>query len=107
MDPEIESLIRYLAARLECAVCHHQYEPDDFELLNKEANSLMFFITCHHCYTQGFMVVFIQEQWPELEEIDQAEEESEREPITADDVLDMHRFLENFEGDFITLLNLA
>ena len=32
MDANIEHLLRYLVAHLECNTCHHKYIPDDFDL---------------------------------------------------------------------------
>lgn len=104
MDPDIEQLIRYLVAHLKCAICHHQFSPDDFEVLDKSPTLLILLMTCHHCQAQGLMVAFVQEQRPELRTAAQAEERDGLQPITADYVLDMHRFLESFEGDCDTLL---
>jgi len=104
MDADIEQLIRYLVAHLKCAACHHQHSPDDFEVLDEGATVLVLLMTCTHCQAQGLLVAFVQEQGPEPRRVRQAEERGESEPITADDVLDMHRFLEGFEEDCITLL---
>ena len=104
MDADIEQLIRYLVAHLKCGDCHHQYSLDDFEVLDKGASVLVLLMTCHHCQAQGLLVAFVQKEGPEPRRIKQAEERGEPEPITADDVLDMHRFLEGFEGNCITLL---
>lgn len=104
MDADIEQLIRYLVAHMKCVACDHPYRPDDFEVLDQGASVLVLLMTCHHCQTQGLLVAFVQEQRPEPRRTRQAEERGESEPITADDVLDLHRFLEGFEEDCITLL---
>ncbi len=104
MDADIEQLIRYLVAHMKCVACDHPYRPDDFEVLDEGASVLVLLMTCHHCQTQGLLVAFVQEQEPEPRKDRQVKERGESEPITADDVLNMHRFLKDFEGDFDTLL---
>ncbi|MEA3346218.1 MAG: hypothetical protein U9Q78_08300 [Chloroflexota bacterium] len=98
MDEDIEQLIRYLAAHTECPVCGHRYDPDDFEVLHEGENLLVLLITCHHCQTEGLLMASVQEQRSEPRRVEEAK------PITADDVLDIHCFLERFEGDLETLV---
>jgi len=104
MDAEIEQLIRYLVAHLKCVACHHQYSIADFEVVEKGGKMLVFLMTCQHCQTQGLLMAFVQEQETEPRTVRRTEEEDELEPISSDDVLDMHRFLEGFEGDCIALV---
>jgi len=107
VDADIEHLIRYLMAHMKCAVCHRPYSPEDFEVLDEGEALLVILITCHHCHAQGLLVAFMQEHEPQAREAERTEVADEMEglkPITADDVLDMHRFLEHFSGDFNTLV---
>jgi hypothetical protein len=64
-------------------------------------------IDCRHCGSSGHVIVFLRldaELEPNVdltaEELDHADEWP---PITADDVLDMHVLLDEFEGDFEAL----
>jgi len=52
-------------------------------------------------------MAFVQEQEIDPRRVAQSEERGELECISTDDVLDMHRFLESFEGDCRTLLRGA
>lgn len=104
MDADIEQLIRYLVDHLKCVACHHQYSTDDFQVLEKGASMLILLMTCHHCRAQGLLMAFVQEQEMESRRVRQAGEREELAPITADDVLDVHRFLLRFEGDCDSLL---
>jgi len=104
MDADIEQLIRYLVDHLKCVACHRQYNIDDFQVLEKGASMLILLMTCHHCQTQGLLMAFVQEQEMQSRRVRQTEEGDELGPITADDVLDVHRFLLGFEGDCDTLL---
>jgi hypothetical protein len=106
VDADAEHLIRYLVAHMKCAACHRPYQPDDFQVMDEGGALLVILITCHHCHAQGLLVAFVQEQGLGLELaeaslIEKAEDEPE--PITTDDVLDLHRFLTTFAGDFHTL----
>jgi hypothetical protein len=104
LDPDADHLIRYLVGHMKCAACHHPYQPDDFEVMDEGGALLVILITCHHCNAQGLLVAFVQEHGLELAQanlIDQAEKELD--PITTDDVLDLHRFLNAFTGDCNTL----
>jgi len=104
MDPSIEQLIRYLVTHLRCAVCQHPYNPEDVQVLDEGSSLLVLLMTCHHCQAQALIVALVQGQRPEPERAAHERERPEVQPITADDVLDTHRFLESFDGDCVTLL---
>lgn len=104
MDPSIEQLIRYLVAHLKCGVCQQSYDPEDLEIIDEGSSLLVLLMTCHHCQAQGLIVALVQEQRPEPKQVAEKSERSEVRPITADDVLDMHRFLDSFDGDCVALL---
>lgn len=104
MDADIEQLIRYLVDHLKCIACHRQYSIDDFQVLEKGGSMLILLMTCHHCQAQGLLMALIQEQEMASKRVGQPERTEELGPITADDVLDVHRFLLSFEGDCDALL---
>lgn len=104
MDPSIEQLIRYLVAHLKCAACQHTYNPEDLDIIDQGSSLLVLLMTCQHCQAQGLIVALVQEQKPEPQRATQERERSEVQPITADDVLEIHRFLESFDGDCVSLL---
>ena len=104
MDADIEQLIRYLVSHLKCVACHHQYDSDDIQVLQKGPSMLVLLMTCQHCQAQGLLMAFVQEQMVEPKRIGQAEQHHDWGPITTDDVLDVHRLLERFDGDCSALL---
>lgn len=106
--PAKRRFIRQLVANIRCGVCGHRYEIDDVRILNHEGDLWVMGVTCAHCKTQGLVFATITEaeapeviadvtpkEWARLKEMPQ---------INADDVLDMHEFLEGFDGDLIELL---
>ena len=104
MDADIEQLIRYLVDHLRCVACRRQYSIDDFQVLEKGTSMLILLMTCHHCQAQGLLMAFVQDQETKSRRVRQTEDHHELGPITADDVLDVHRFLLDFEGDCDALL---
>ena len=103
-ESERHQLILKLLTRLRCAECGKPYEPEDFVLVNRWQNVWVLGVECCHCGGSGYVVIamqFDEEPKPEIgplpEEVDRTKVGS---PLTADDVLDMHLFLEEFDGDF-------
>jgi len=101
-------LIKHLISNIRCAVCSRRYEPKDVQILGRQDDLWIMGVTCAHCHTQGMIFAVVREgQPPEVitemtpEELARAAELS---PIDADDVLDMHRLLRGFKGDFYDLL---
>ena len=105
MDSDIEQLIRYLVDHLECSACHHHYHAGDFEVLDRGSTLLLLLMTCHHCQVQGLMVALLREHRIEpSRKAAETDEPGAADPITVDDVLDCHCFLESFQGDCVALL---
>ena len=66
---------------------------------------------CTHCGTQAVAIVTIQLDEDQLPQADAREltplddTASQREPVSADDVLEIHALLDGFEGDVARLLD--
>jgi hypothetical protein len=87
--------------------CGKQFNLHDFVLVNRWQDVWVLGIECRHCGSSGHVVVFLRlDAKPGLlmdltpEEMEVADQWL---PITADDVLDIHQFLQEFDGDFETL----
>ena len=104
MDMDKQQLIRYLVAHLKCIACRHKYDIDDVQVLEEGAGLLVLLMTCQHCQAQGLLMALVQDQQVKPRRADQAEQRRDVGPITADDVLDVHRLLEGFDGDCSALL---
>jgi hypothetical protein len=68
----------------------------------------MLMVSCHHCQTQGIILAMVKEDEHVEVLSDLTPEEWERirdlPAISSDDVLDVCRFLRDFDGDFVGLL---
>jgi len=100
--------IKHLITNIKCAVCQGRYEPEDIHIIDHRDELWVMAVTCGQCHTRGLIFALIKEtreseSTNELtpEELDRLGEMSQ---IDADDVLDMHEFLRDFEGDFISVL---
>lgn len=105
-----ENLVRQLMASAKCDVCGRSFEEDDIKILGHDENIWVLEVNCGTCHAQSMLAALKDEEVVEksVEEIsDLLETELEQfgdVVITGDDVLDMHIFLENFEGDIFQLL---
>ncbi|MBC7264206.1 MAG: hypothetical protein H5T64_07570 [Chloroflexi bacterium] len=107
-EPIPPLLIKYLITNLQCANCGQHYSLNDVHILGHRNDVWFSRVTCSNCNTQGFILLALRERdaSPEIIADVTAEEWAafqERAPVSADDVLDVHNFLEQFNGDFASL----
>ena len=100
-------LIKHLIASIPCAICHHHYEPSDVQIVDHRDEIWVIAVKCNQCGTQGLIFAMIKEgEKPEtISELTAQEWARFREmpQIDVDDLLDVHEFLRDFEGDFANL----
>jgi hypothetical protein len=105
------SLIQNFFTQMRCNFCSQPFEPDDIQLIRQDAGICIVNVFCNHCGTQnGVAMVGVESpadtpyfEDPELTpaEIDRL---AEFEPISADDVLDAHHFLEKMDADWMKFI---
>jgi len=104
-----ENLIRKLMASMKCNVCGQHYEADNIEVIGHEENLWFLRILCVACHTQYLAAAVIKEDsTPEvITDLTEAELDkfSNMGRLTADELLDMHNFLKDFDGDFSRFFN--
>lgn len=104
-----ENLIKKLMASMKCNVCGQHYEADNIEVLGHEENLWFLRISCVACHTQYLAAAVIKEDSaPEVvTDLTEAELDKFRNMggLTADELLDMHNFLKDFDGDFSRFFN--
>jgi hypothetical protein len=101
-----------------CRVCHRQPSPADIELVSRDADVWTMVVECPECHAKSFVAAVLNEGDAEKAalalrrlngeieaELEAVGEEAalDGEPITVDDVLELHRFLQTFHGDFKAL----
>ncbi len=116
MDNTSEKQIkRVVLDRMErCSVCHHEFVQDDIRIVSRTQDMWMMVVTCTECHARNFVAAVLGDGDPaeaqlalrRLSEapsgIDLQPEDTlpAGDPVSIDDVLEMHGFLSGFDGDF-------
>jgi hypothetical protein len=121
MDTSEKQIKRIVLDRMErCSVCHRGFEPDDVHVLSRKADMWMLMVSCGECHARNFVAAVIgdgdaeeaqlalrrlgEEHVQQRLDIEpEAEIDEDSEPVSVDDWLAMHEFLEGFDGDFQAL----
>jgi hypothetical protein len=117
MDTSEKQIKRIVLDRMErCSVCHRGFEPDDVHVLSRKADMWMLMVSCGECHARNFVAAVIgdgdaeeaqlalrrlgEEHVRTGVETEAEERDDPGEPVSIDDVLEIHSFLEGFDGDF-------
>ena len=120
MDTSEKQIKRIVLDRMErCSVCHRGFEPDDVHVLSRKADMWMLMVSCSECQARNFVAAVIGDGDAEEAQlalrrlgekhvsaridIEPEDEGEPGEPVSIDDVLEVHEFLQGFEGDFQAL----
>ncbi len=99
-----ERLIRRLMSTIKCSSCGQHYESYDIDVLGHNEDIWFLQVRCSHCHTQSLVAAIIKEtRMPKVvSDLTKAEMDKLRHfvLVNADDVLSMHEFLNEFDGDF-------
>ena len=105
-----EGLIKRLVASIKCRVCGWRYDAGDIDVIGHRDDLWFLRALCSICHTQCLVAAVIKgSKVPEvITDLSEAELDRFRGMgvLTADEVLDMHNFLEDFNGDFSRVFNL-
>jgi Cytochrome c554 and c-prime len=108
---------RIVLNRMErCTVCHHTFAPEDIHVLSRKADMWMMVVQCTECHARNFVAAVLGDGDPDEaqlalrrlsqgyaeadEEVEGAAVEAAGPPVSVDDVVDMHEYLRDFDGDF-------
>jgi hypothetical protein len=119
MDTSEKQIKRIVLNRMErCSVCHNDFRDDDIQVLSRKEDMWMMVVTCAECHGRNFVAAVLGDgdsseaqlalrrlgRDTELAEIVPARDDEpvppDGEPVTVDDLLAMHEFLDEFDGDF-------
>ena len=104
-----ENRIKKLMASIKCGVCGQHYEVDNVSVIGHQQDLWFLSAFCSACHTQCLVAAVVKEgRVPEvITDLSEAELERFRNAgtLTTDEVLDMHSFLKDFDGDFSRLFN--
>jgi len=99
-----EDSIKKLLTSLKCSACGQHYEPGNIDILGHREDLWFLNVLCPNCRAHYLILAMVtREKVGEVvTDLTGSELGSFRDAgrITADEVLDMHDFLESFDGDF-------
>ena len=105
----IIEFIRDRARFYNCPVCGRSLKGCDIQVLSHEEERFHIQVTCAQCQVTFIVVIAIA--GGAVEEIETAEALAEeelapaREPISVDEILDLHLYLKNFQGTLTELIH--
>ena len=104
-----ESLLKKLMATIRCGVCGRSYDTENIDVVGREEDLWFLKAVCPSCHTECLVAAVVKkEKAPEItSDLTQAELQrfADAHEPTGDDLLDMHNFLKDFNGDFSQLFN--
>lgn len=107
-DVTAQALIRQIAAHVTCAVCNHHLRANDIELIGKRENVWAMRVHCRECQTKALLLAVVSHGTARPFDTDLVPEDWERfessPPISADDVIAVHEFIQSYDGDFSDIL---
>ncbi len=95
---ELDQMLSQAQQALSCPVCHRSFEHDELRLRGMVAEHAIIQASCsdHHNLT---VVIFV------AHETEAARSTTREKPLTANDVLELHRAIETFDGNFRKYFN--
>lgn len=127
MDASDNQIRRIVVERMDrCTVCHRRFVEDDVEVVSRKSDVWLMIVQCKDCHSRSFAAVVGETSAPidpesllgfqpggsieiafgadgEFFEVDHFDDEEPVDPVSVDDLLEMHDFLESFDGDFKSL----
>jgi hypothetical protein len=122
MDTSEKQIKRIVLDRMErCSVCHRGFEPDDVHVLSRKSDMWMLMVSCGECQARNFVAAVIgdgdaeeaqlalrrlgEEHVRSRNSIEPEDVGPPSEPVSVDDVIEIHQFLQGFDGDFKALFH--
>ncbi|OGO23904.1 MAG: hypothetical protein A2144_05385 [Chloroflexi bacterium RBG_16_50_9] len=98
-----ENLLRKLIASVKCEACGQHYKEGHIDIIEHKGELWFLKVFCPSCHTRCLVAAIIREERAEIiTDLTEAEllKFKDTDGIKADDLLEMHRFLKDFDGDF-------
>ncbi|MDD5190912.1 MAG: hypothetical protein PHE50_07720 [Dehalococcoidales bacterium] len=103
-----ERVVRKLMASVKCNQCGQPYRLENVQVLGRHQDMWFFNVYCAHCHNQYFIAATVNaDQTTTITDLTPADVTrlQKANPLTSDDVLDMHSYLKNYQGDITRLFN--
>jgi hypothetical protein len=105
---ELQELIKKIQTTMRCPSCGATYHGDHIHFLGQLEMAALIQLDCQGCGLPVMATLIISEenqaQAKLLSDISREDlEHASKHPVTTDQVVDVHRFLKKFDGDFENL----
>lgn len=104
---DILSFIRERAGDYDCPVCREPLTGCDLKLLRQDGPTFTVQVGCARCHVTFVVVLQLRGDLPDAPEAPAEPAEPARPPISADEMLDLHEALRDFDGSFAELIGAA
>ena len=91
--------LREQAKNYDCSVCGANHAGSEIRLLGRLEAAWMVSVTCSRCETKFKLFVKVDRERAILAPMNERPARAKRPPVTLDEVIDAHEFLERFDGD--------
>jgi transcription elongation factor Elf1 len=99
-----DKLIKRLMTNIKCSVCGEHYDGENVRILGRYTDLWFVSVHCPNCQNQGLVAAVLKEGESIELVTDLTEDEymkfGNTATVDADDVLEVHDFLKDFDGDF-------
>ena len=99
-----ENLIKRLIASIKCGSCGHHYEEDHIDIIEHTEELWFMKVFCSSCHVRCLVAAIIREDGKSQVVTDLTSAELDKfrgmDNVMEEDLLDMHEFLKDFDGDF-------
>lgn len=116
---ELQQIVRYIRKNLPCSSCDKPYHNEEIEVLSTFDDQGLFNLSCHKCTNQLLVHITISDQENHLKTgktrqqiirahrsiAEDSVKSTSNAKINSNDVIDIHTFLNNFNGDFKKLFS--
>jgi hypothetical protein len=91
--------LREQAKEYECKVCGANHARSLIRLLGRLDAAWIVRVTCWNCESSIKLLVYVDRERAALAPVNERPTRTRRPPVSLDEVIDAHEFLEQFEGD--------
>lgn len=103
MNASSQALIRQIVAHVTCAVCGHHFGVSDIQVVGRREHVWAMRVCCRECHSQALLLAVVNDTGTKPVYTDLVPEEWEHfedaPPVSADDVISIHKFLQSHSGD--------
>ena len=109
MNTSTQAVIRQIVAHVTCAVCGHHFGTSDIQVVGRRDQVWAMRVRCRECRSEALLLAVVNETGTRSTYTDLTPDEWARFeqgiPVSVDDVIAMHQFLEKYDGDLSEILD--